>query len=123
MPRSTRSDTPATSRMYAGFRTSPSRTPRRSVSTTTATRGSAKWDAVVEATELLHEERFHEALVELRSVLRSDPQNHYAFYFLGVALYESGELEAARDAYRACLRLAPQHLGARVGLTHVLRAL
>jgi tetratricopeptide (TPR) repeat protein len=38
-----------------------------------------------------------------------------------VALFETGELEAARDAYRACLRLAPGHLGARVALAHVLR--
>jgi Tfp pilus assembly protein PilF len=82
----------------------------------------AHWDAVEEATELLHEERYHEALVALREVLRKDPQNPYAFYFLGVALYESGELEASRDAYRACLKLAPQHLGARVALCHVLRA-
>jgi tetratricopeptide (TPR) repeat protein len=34
-----------------------------------------------------------------------------------------GELEAARDAYRACLQLARMHLGARVALTHVLRQL
>ena len=40
-----------------------------------------------------------------------------------MGLYESGELEAARDAYRACLKFAPQHLGARVALCHVLRAL
>jgi len=84
---------------------------------------AAQWDAVEEATELLHEERFHDALVELRRVLRADPQNAYAFYFLGVALYESGEIEAARDAYRACIKLAPQHLGARVALSHVHRAL
>jgi cytochrome c-type biogenesis protein CcmH/NrfG len=81
------------------------------------------WDAVEEAVELLHEERYREALLELRGVLQKDPQNPYAFYFLGVALYESGELEAARDAYRACVRLAPKHLGAKVALTHVLRAL
>ncbi len=83
----------------------------------------AHWDAVEEATELLHEERFHEALVALRDVLRRDPKNPYAYYFLGVGLVESGELEAARDAYSACLRIAPLHLGARVSLCHVLRSL
>jgi Flp pilus assembly protein TadD len=87
------------------------------------TEDHAHWDAVEEATELLHAERFHESLVELRSVIRRDPANPYAYYFLGVALFETGELEAARDAYRACLRLAPGHLGARVALAHVLRAL
>ena len=82
-----------------------------------------RWDAVEEATELLNEERYHEALVELRDVLRGDPKNAYAFYFLGVALYETGEIEAARDAYQATLRNAPGHLGAKVALVHVLRTL
>lgn len=84
---------------------------------------AAHWDAVEEAVELLHEEQFHPALLALREVLRQDPHNPYAFYFLGVALYESGELEASRDAYRAAIRLAPAHLGAKVALCHVLRAL
>src|SRR5689334_16369937 len=83
----------------------------------------AHWEAVEEATELLHEERFREAMLELRDVIRKDAKNPYAYYFLGVALYESGELEAARDAYQAALRLAPEHLGAKVALTHVLRSL
>jgi tetratricopeptide (TPR) repeat protein len=81
----------------------------------------AHWDAVEEATELLHEERYHEALVALRDVIKADPKNPYAYYYLGVGLFEVGELEPARDAYRACLAIAPKHLGARVALTHVLR--
>ena len=65
------------------------------------TQNAAHWAAVEEATELLHEERFREAMVELRRVLREDAKNPYAFYFLGVAFFEVGELEAARDAYAA----------------------
>jgi Tfp pilus assembly protein PilF len=83
----------------------------------------AHWAAVEEATELLHEERYREALVALRDVATRDPRNPYAFYFLGVGLFEMGEMEPARDAYRAALRLAPRHLGARVALTHILRQL
>jgi Flp pilus assembly protein TadD len=83
----------------------------------------AYWGAVEEATEMLHEERFHEALATLRDVVKQDPKNPYAYYFLGVGLYEVGELEAARDAYRACVRVAPEHRGARVNLSHVLREL
>jgi tetratricopeptide (TPR) repeat protein len=79
------------------------------------------WAAVEDATELLHEERFREALEALHEIVKKDPSNPYAFFFTGQALYEVGELEPARDAYRACLRLAPQHLGARIALTHVLR--
>jgi Flp pilus assembly protein TadD len=84
---------------------------------------AGRWTAVEEATELLHEERFRDAMVELRRVLVTDPQNAYAYHFLGVAFFEMGEIEAARDAYAACLKLAPAHLGARVALCHVLRIL
>lgn len=81
------------------------------------------WEAVEEASELLHEERFEEGLIALRDVLRSDPKNPYAYYLLGVALYETAQLEASRDAYRAALKLSPDYLGARVSLSHVLRML
>ena len=80
--------------------------------------GANPWDAVEEAAELLHEERFHEALLALRDVIKADPTNAYAFFFLGVALFETGELEASRDAYRAALKVAPRYLGARVSLAH-----
>jgi Tfp pilus assembly protein PilF len=86
-------------------------------------RDAGHWAAVEEATELLHEERFREAMVELRNVLKDDPKNPYAFYFLGIAFFEVGELQPARDAYAACVKLAPSHLGARVALCHVLRLL
>ena len=82
-----------------------------------------RWEAVEEATELLHEERFREAMVELRRVLEGDPRNAYAYNFLGVAFFEVGEIEPARDAYQAALRISPQYLGARVALSHVLRTL
>ncbi|NUQ77025.1 MAG: tetratricopeptide repeat protein, partial [Polyangiaceae bacterium] len=85
--------------------------------------GGDHWDAVEEATELLIEERYVEALIELRRVIKNDPKNPYAFNYLGVALFETGELEAARDAYRAAIRLAPDYLAARVGLSHALRTL
>src|SRR5690349_5128275 len=98
-------------------------TPKKPALDLDAPLDAKRWEAVEEATELLHEERFREALVELRGALKKDPQNPYAYYFLGVGLFEIGELEPARDAYRATLRLAPTHLGARVALTHVLRQL
>jgi Flp pilus assembly protein TadD len=82
-----------------------------------------RWDAVEEAAELLHEERYREAMAELRRVVEVDPKNAYAYHLLGVAFFEVAELEAARDAYAACLRIAPAHLGARVALGHVLRML
>lgn len=86
-------------------------------------RDAAHWEAVEEAAELLHEERFREALEILRDIAKADPTNPYAFFFMGQALYEVGEMEPARDAYRAALSLAPGHLGARIALTHVERKL
>lgn len=86
-------------------------------------RDAEQWAAVEEATELLHEERYKEALEELRQVLQKDPTNAYAYYYLGQTMYEVGEMQPARDAYVAALKLAPQHLGARVALVHVLRKL
>ena len=83
----------------------------------------AYWGEVEEATELLAEERFRDALAALRDVAKRSPKNHYAYYFSAIALFEIGELAPARDAYRACLALAPAHLGARVALSHVLRQL
>jgi tetratricopeptide (TPR) repeat protein len=84
---------------------------------------ATRWDAVEEATELLHEARYRDAMTELRRVLGVDPKNAYAYHFLGVAFFEVGELEAARDAYAACLKLAPAYLGARIALCQVLRIL
>ncbi len=81
------------------------------------------WDSVEEAGELLNEGSYTEALAELQRVLETDKDNPYAYFFLGVACYELDHKEAARDAYEACLRLAPAYLGAKVALTHVYREL
>lgn len=86
-------------------------------------RDAAHWEAVEEAVELLHEERFREALELLRDIAKGDPTNPYAFFLMGQGLYEVGEMEPARDAYRAALNLAPDHLGARIALCHVERKL
>jgi Flp pilus assembly protein TadD len=82
---------------------------------------AAHWGMVEEAAELLHEEQPFEAIVELRRVIKEAPRNPYAYHLLGIALFETSELEAARDAYRAALALSPRYLGARVHLSHVLR--
>lgn len=81
------------------------------------------WTAVEEAVELLHEERFHEALTNLRDVIISDSENPYAYFLLGQGLYEVGEVDTARGAYQKAIELAPNHLGARTALVHVLRKL
>jgi tetratricopeptide (TPR) repeat protein len=84
---------------------------------------AARWDEVEEATELLEEGRLEEALLRLRDVMKASPENPYAYFFLGQTLYDLAELAPARDAYRAALRLSPEYLGARIGLSHALRRL
>lgn len=84
-------------------------------------RDATHWEAVEEATELLQEADYEKALLSLRDVIKADPNNPYAYHYLGVAFYELKKLDAARDAYQAAIRLSPDYLGARVALSHVLR--
>ncbi|MCA9625744.1 MAG: tetratricopeptide repeat protein [Myxococcales bacterium] len=84
-------------------------------------RDAERWAAVEEATELLLEGEPQAALGELRAALDADPQNAYAYQYLGVALFELERFEAARDAYRAAVTLSPDYLAAWVGLSHALR--
>ena len=81
------------------------------------------WAAVDDAAELIRDHELEAALTSLRDVLAKNPANYYAFHFLGIALFEARNFAAARDAYQAAVRLAPQFLGARVHLVHVLRSL
>jgi Flp pilus assembly protein TadD len=81
------------------------------------------WGEVEDAVELIHDQQVVEAILALREVLGRSPKNPYAYHWLGVALFESAELEASRDAYRAALALSPRFLGARIHLSHVLRML
>ena len=82
-----------------------------------------RWDAVEEASELIHEGQYQDALYLLKDIAKADPENPYAFYFMGVALYEAAQLEPARDAFRAAVRVAPGYVGARGSLAQVLRRL
>jgi Flp pilus assembly protein TadD len=86
-------------------------------------RHARHWDAVEEASELLVEKRYEEALLGLKEVLAADPNNPYAYHLLGTVLWELGRIEPARDAFRAAVLLAPEFLGARVALSHASRKL
>ncbi|MEM1029927.1 MAG: tetratricopeptide repeat protein [Myxococcota bacterium] len=84
---------------------------------------TARWEAVEDATELLMEGQYADALEALRNVVQADAQNSYAYFYLGTAFYELQQLEPARDAYRAAVMLSPHYLGARVGLSQATRRL
>jgi Flp pilus assembly protein TadD len=81
------------------------------------------WEAVEEASELLVEERFEDALRELKKTIEADPNNPYAYQLLGTTLWELEQIEPARDAFKAAVLVAPEFLAARVGLSHALRKL
>ena len=95
----------------------------RKTSSATDPRDAKHWDDVDEASELLGERRFQEALNELKAVIQRDANNPYAYNLLGTALWELSQLEPARDAFRAAVLLSPHFLGARLGLSHTLRKL
>ena len=84
---------------------------------------SERWDAAEEGAERLREGDAHGAVVELERVITEDPDNEYAFFFLGGAHFELGAFDKAMKAYLVALEKAPEYLGAMVGLGQTLRLL
>ncbi len=80
-----------------------------------------RWDAAQEGAELLREGENDAAVVELERVIVADPDNEYAFFFLGSAHFERGRFDKAMKAYMRALEIAPTYLGALVHLGHTLR--
>ncbi len=79
-----------------------------------ATDDDARFQATVEAQELLREDDPDGALRELRALLDADPRNAYAHFYVGAAFAAKGQLGFACAAYEAALAHAPTYLGAAV---------
>lgn len=86
-------------------------------------RDAKHWEAVEEATELLEERRFEDALRTLKELVQKDANNPYAYNLIGTVCWELGKYEAARDGFKAAVLLSPDFLGARISLAHALRKL
>lgn len=84
---------------------------------------AARWDAAQEGAELVREGEHDAAIEELERVIEDDPDNPYAYFFLGAAHFEKGNFEKAMKAYVLALERAPDYLGAMVNLGHTLRML
>jgi tetratricopeptide (TPR) repeat protein len=84
-------------------------------------RDAARWEACEEGVELLREGETEEAIALFEDVALDDPENPYAFHFLGAAHYEREAWEKALAAYLRALQLSPDYLGARVGAGQTLR--
>ncbi len=73
--------------------------------------------------ELLHSGELDAAIDELLRVIRDDPQNEYAFHFLGHAYFEKEAYKEALKSYVEALALVPDYLGAMLGAGQTLRML
>jgi tetratricopeptide (TPR) repeat protein len=81
------------------------------------------WEAAQEGAELIAEGEPEAARRVLEALAQTQPENEYAFYFLGSAHYELGQYEKALAAYVRALELAPGYVGAMVNTGHTLRML
>lgn len=82
-----------------------------------------RWDSAQEGAELVGEGEHEAAVAELKARIVEDPDNPYAYFFLGAALYEQGDLLASLKAYLKCVELSPEYLGALINMARTLYAL
>lgn len=82
-----------------------------------------RWEAAQEGAELLREGDVEGAVRELTSVVTREPDNEYAFFFLGAAHFEAGRFDKAMKAYLRAAEIKPGYLGALAGVGHSLRML
>jgi tetratricopeptide (TPR) repeat protein len=83
-----------------------------------------QWDAAQEGAELIADGELDAAISNLERLVRDEPENPYAYFYLGAAHYEKAENYAkALAAYVKSLELAPDYLGAMIGAGHALRML
>jgi cytochrome c-type biogenesis protein CcmH/NrfG len=81
------------------------------------------WSAAEEGAELMGEGEYRAAIDELSRVVEQQPENHYALFFLGSALLESGEPARALKAFVSALSLQPDYPGALIGAGWALHTL
>src|SRR5262249_12765670 len=76
-----------------------------------------------EAAELISDGEHQQAISILHEILTREPENEYAYYYLGCAHYELEEYDRALKAYVKALELAPTYIGAMLHAGHTLRML
>jgi len=83
----------------------------------------SRWEDAEEAAERLKDGDPDGAVSAAEDVLSRDARNEYAWFFLGCAHFEKGELGSSLKAFVRALEIAPGYLGAMVNLGHTLRLL
>jgi cytochrome c-type biogenesis protein CcmH/NrfG len=81
------------------------------------------WDAAQEGADLIAEHEPQRAVEVLEQLIRRQPRNEHAYFFLGAAHYELGDHAKALRAYVTALELVPSYVGAMVNAGHTLRLL
>jgi tetratricopeptide (TPR) repeat protein len=81
------------------------------------------WDAAQEGAELIAAGDPEAARRMLEALAQAQPNNEYAFFFLGAAHFELGNFDKALAAYVKTLELAPGYAGAMINAGHTLRML
>ena len=81
------------------------------------------WDAAQPGAELVAEGDFQAAIALLTELIESQPQNEYAYFYLGAAYYEAEDYPRALKCYVKALEIVPGYLGAMVNAGHTLRML
>jgi tetratricopeptide (TPR) repeat protein len=87
------------------------------------TQSEPHWDSAQEGAELVGEGEHAQAITVLSELLRREPDNEYAYFFLGAAYYELEHYDRSLAAYVKALELAPSYVGAMVHAGHSLRML
>jgi len=81
------------------------------------------WEAAEEGAELVSEGEHSAAIELLLRVVQARADNHYALFFLGSALLETGEPARALKAFLGALALVPEYPGALIGAGWALHTL
>src|SRR5262245_18433265 len=81
------------------------------------------WEAAQEGAELVAEGEHEQARAVLEALVAREPNNEYAYFFLGAAHFELGHYDKALAAYVKAISLAPAYTGAMVNAAQTLRML
>lgn len=81
------------------------------------------WDAAQDGAERLADGDVTGAIEVLEVLATAQPDNTYAFFYLGSAHFEQADYAKALKAYVRALEIAPDYLGAMVNAGHTLRML
>jgi tetratricopeptide (TPR) repeat protein len=81
------------------------------------------WEAAQPGAELVAEGDYEAAVRVLTELIESQPENEYAYFYLGSAYYELEDYPRALKSYVKALEIVPSYVGAMVNAGHTLRML